>query len=260
MIIDEFEYWKKLPHNFSDPWFKTLCPELPFGVEFGIKYKSFSINPSTYLNYFLKTFTSLGGTTQRANLSHLNECIKSDTDIVVNYLGIHARTLGCVEDSDVFPARGQTVIAQLPQSYMNWAFFKRVLPNCAYFLMHNVKGADGESTFAILRDNGEVTLGGTYEEDNYSTDVDYDTAAAIIQRCLATRPDLLPKDQPNLIIKMHGVGLRPCHKGGVRVETELTEKFGKKILICHNYGHGGSGYESSYGTAQSALKIMKEIL
>ncbi|PKY26443.1 nucleotide-binding domain-containing protein [Rhizophagus irregularis] len=256
MIIDEFEYWEKLPQDFSDPWFKTLCheyrhlrkEELPVGVEFGITYKSISINPSTYLNYLLNTFTSLGGTTQRANLSHLNECIESDTDIVVNCSGIHARTLGGVEDSDVFPVRDQTVIAQLPQSYMNWAFFKRE--------------ANGEMTYAIPRDNGEVTLGGTYEVDNYSTDVDYDTAAAIIHRCLATRPDLLPKDQPHLIIKMHGVGLRPHRKGGVRVETEWTtsEKFGKKILICHNYGHGGSGYQSSYSTAQSALKIMKEIL
>lgn len=67
----------------------------------------------------------MGGTIQRANLSHLNECIDIDTDIVVNCSGIHARTLGGVEDSAVFPARGQTVTAQLPQSYMNWAFFKR---------------------------------------------------------------------------------------------------------------------------------------
>ncbi len=72
----------------------------------------------------------MGGTTQRANLSHINECIKSDTNIVVNCSGIHARTLGGVEDSDVFPARGQTVIAQLPQSYMNWAFFKRGNDGC----------------------------------------------------------------------------------------------------------------------------------
>ena len=57
-----------------------------------------------------------------------------------------------------------------------------------------------------------------------STDVDYDTAAAIIHRCLATRPDLLPKDQP-LIIKMHGVGFRPCRKGGVRVETEWISMY-----------------------------------
>ena len=67
----------------------------------------------------------MGGTTQRANISHLNECIESDTDIVVNCSGIHSRTLGGVEDSDIFPARGQIVIAQLPQSYMHWAFYKR---------------------------------------------------------------------------------------------------------------------------------------
>jgi len=28
MIIDEFEYWEKLPHDFSDPWFTTLCHEV----------------------------------------------------------------------------------------------------------------------------------------------------------------------------------------------------------------------------------------
>ena len=28
MIIDEFEYWEKLPQDFSDPWFKTLCYEV----------------------------------------------------------------------------------------------------------------------------------------------------------------------------------------------------------------------------------------
>ena len=72
----------------------------------------------------------MGGTTQRANLSHLNECIESDTNIVVNCSGIHVRTLGGVKDSDVFATRGQTVIAQLPQSYINWAIFKRGNDDC----------------------------------------------------------------------------------------------------------------------------------
>ena len=58
-----------------------------------------------------------------------------------------------------------------------------------------------------------------------SIDVDYDIAAAIIHRCLAIRPDLLPKDQSHLIIKIHGVGLRPYCKGGVRVETEWTSMY-----------------------------------
>jgi hypothetical protein len=70
-----------------------------------------------------------------------------------------------------------------------------------------------------------------------STDVDYDTATAIIHRCIATRPDLLPKNQSQLIIKMHGVGLRPCRKGGVRVEAEWTSMYfflkKNEILIEH---------------------------
>jgi D-amino-acid oxidase len=83
-----------------------------------------SINPPTYLDYLLNTFISLGGTMQRASLSHLNECIKDDTDVVINCSGIHARTLGGVEDSDVYPARGQIVIVQLPQKHVNYTFIK----------------------------------------------------------------------------------------------------------------------------------------
>ncbi|CAB4401325.1 unnamed protein product [Rhizophagus irregularis] len=125
--------------------------ELPTGIECGVTYKTdnltLTINPSAYLNYLLNTFISLGGTTQHVSLSHLNECIESDTDVVINCSGIHAGTLGCVEDPEVYPARGQTVIVQLPQEY---------------------------------------------NEHNNSTDVDDNIAEAIIQRCLATRPDLLP--------------------------------------------------------------------
>ncbi|KAF0333062.1 FAD dependent oxidoreductase [Gigaspora margarita] len=228
MTIDEFEYWERFPQNFSDPWFKTLCheyrhlrkEELPNGVEFGITYKSVSINPQTYLKYLLNIFTLMGGTTQRAELSHLNECIKNETDIVINCSGVHSRTLKEKTDN------------------------KSVL------------------TYVIPHDEEEVILGGTYEENNYSTDVDYDAAARIIQRCLAICPDLLPKDQAQLTIKGYGVGLRPCRKGGVRVDAEwiTSEKISKKILIGHNYGHGGAGFESSYGAANHLIKVMKGML
>ncbi|CAG8453142.1 5791_t:CDS:2, partial [Scutellospora calospora] len=236
MIIDEFEYWRNL-QDFSEPWYKTLCheyrhlrkEELPDGVEFGIAYKTISINVHTYLNYLLNTFTLLGGTTQRVNLSHLLECIGSETDVVINCSGIHARTLKGVEDPKVYAVRGQLVVAQFPRP-QNWAFF-----------VHGDKRP--EMTYAIPRDNGEVILGGTYEEHNYSTDINYDIATGIIRRCLAVRPDLKPKDQPQLTIKEHIVGFRPCRKGGVRVDAEWTtfRESGKKVLICHNYGHGGAG-------------------
>ncbi|CAG8628167.1 5575_t:CDS:2 [Rhizophagus irregularis] len=162
--------------------------ELPTGIECGVTYKTdnltLTINPSAYLNYLLNTFISLGGTTQHVSLSHLNECIESDTDVVINCSGIHAGTLGCVEDPEVYPARGQTVIVQLPQEYVNWAFFR----HCA----GSSNTWSDNMTYVIPRENGEVVLGGTFNEHNYSTDVDDNIAEAIIQRCLATRPDLLP--------------------------------------------------------------------
>ncbi|CAG8743926.1 21883_t:CDS:2, partial [Dentiscutata erythropus] len=253
MIIDEFEYWESFPQDFSDPWFKTLCheyrylrkEELPKSAEFGISYKSVSINPQTYLKYLLNTFISMGGTTQHADISHINECIKSETDILINCSGIHARTLKGVEGSNVYAARGQLVIVQ---SNINWAFFYREKA--------------GNKPEVIPRSGDEVALGGTYQENNYSTDIDHDAATRIIQRCLAVRPDLLPKDQTQLTIKGYGVGLRPCRKGGIRIDAEwiTSEEFDKKILICHNYGHGGAWFESSYGTAKHVIKVMKEML
>ena len=50
-------------------------------------------------------------------------------------------------------------------------------------------------------------------------------AAAIIQRCLATRPDLIPPNQTQLTIKRNAVGLRPCRKSGTRIEGEWISEY-----------------------------------
>lgn len=54
-----------------------------------------------------------------------------------------------------------------------------------------------------------------------STDIDHDVAKKIVERCVATRPDLLSENQ-QIMIKKQGVGLRPCRKGGVRIAAEWT--------------------------------------
>ncbi|KAF0412059.1 nucleotide-binding domain-containing protein [Gigaspora margarita] len=261
MIVDGFDYWDRLPDDFSEPWFKDFSPEyrhldkeeLPIGVEFGITYKTVTINAPVYLNYLLHTFLSLGGTTQRANLSHLYDCIKNDTDIVINCSGIHSRTLGGVEDTNVYAAKGQTVVVQLPRSHVNWTF-ERYSSGCG----SGGIAAGGIITYVVPRDNGEVLLGGTYVEHDYSPEPDLEEASAIVQRCLSTRPDLLPHDQTNLVIKKNCVGLRPCRKGGMRIDAEwiYLENFEKKILIVHNYGHGCYGFQSSYGAALDVVKII----
>jgi hypothetical protein len=58
-----------------------------------------------------------------------------------------------------------------------------------------------------------------------STDVDDNITTAIVQRCLSIRPDLLPLGQAQLMIKRSTVGLRPCRKGGIRIEGEWISMY-----------------------------------
>jgi D-amino-acid oxidase len=50
------------------------------------------------------------------------------------------------------------------------------------------------------------------------------------------------------------VGLRPFRQSGPRVETQ---ELGKKTIV-HNYGHGGSGWSLSWGTAMIATELVQQ--
>ncbi|RIB26113.1 hypothetical protein C2G38_2065761 [Gigaspora rosea] len=248
MIVDRFEYWDKyLPLKWNDPWFKDLCPEyrhltkdeLPTDVEFGIKYKTVTINPPKHLSYLLDRFYALGGTIKRITLSHIQEAIFDNTEIVINCSGFGSKTLGGVQDQDIYPASEQTVLVQLPIGHVNWCCTRSAVNITEIFNSVKQQGNEelpgkGERiNYVIPRDNGEVVLGGTYIAD------------AIIARCLSTRPDLLPKGETKFKIIRHGV---------------VSEKTGKKILLCHNYGHGGSGWQSSYGASMHVIQTLKQSL
>ncbi|KAG6850030.1 hypothetical protein H0H93_002234 [Arthromyces matolae] len=71
-----------------------------------------------------------------------------------------------------------------------------------------------------------------------------------------TLEDVLP-----LVIE-EGCGLRPARKGGVRLEFEWRRAGEKEILvpIVFNYGHGGYGFQGSWGSADIALTLLEEAL
>lgn len=64
------------------------------------------------------------------------------------------------------------------------------------------------------------------------------------------------KGVEHLSIIRHGVGLRPLRVEGPRIEKERING----VWIIHNYGHGGYGYQSSYGCSQAAIKLLEEAL
>ena len=56
-----------------------------------------------------------------------------------------------------------------------------------------------------------------------------------------------------LNVVRHGVGFRPLRPQGVRIETEYIQG----IPVVHNYGHGGWGYQSSYGCAAAVTLLVE---
>ncbi len=78
-----------------------------------------------------------------------------------------------------------------------------------------------------------------------------------MERSIALCPALTGgKGIEHLSIIRHSVGLRPLRLSGTRIEKEKMEG----VVTVHNYGHGGFGYQSSYGCAQAVVKLVEEAL
>lgn len=79
-----------------------------------------------------------------------------------------------------------------------------------------------------------------------------------MKRAIEVCPQLVAKGQgiEGLDIIRHGVGLRPLREGGPRIESENVG--GAKVV--HNYGHGGFGFQSSYGCAATAVELVNAAL
>ncbi|RUS16279.1 hypothetical protein BC937DRAFT_91414 [Endogone sp. FLAS-F59071] len=233
------------------PWFENLFldfeeiakDQLPVGSIYGCRYTSLTINSPKYLRWLFTSFTDLGGKFERRTLTHLHDAIGSGTpDVIVNCTGLAARFLDGVNDADVYPTRGQTVLAWAPQVKMALSRY-----------------AKNTLTYIIPRENGEVILGGTMQDYNSDPAVDLTTARTILERCEALYPELTQgRGIESLKILRHNVGFRPSRKGGIRVETEVIDIADKQVLICHNYGHGSMGYQSSWGTSAEAIKLIEK--
>lgn len=61
-----------------------------------------------------------------------------------------------------------------------------------------------------------------------------------------------------------GCGLRPARKGGLRLEVEWivqsSTESAPQIPLVHNYGHAGSGFQSSWGSATRAMSLLEGAL
>ena len=114
------------------------------GTVLASSYTTVGIDTPTYLPYLLARFLAKGGAVVRSTLQHISQVLEGGLtpfkpDALVVCAGIGARFLGGVEDKDIYPIRGQTVLIRAP-----WVKFSRV-----------VSGKE-EVTYIIPRRSGDV--------------------------------------------------------------------------------------------------------
>lgn len=240
-----------------EPWYKDIVPnfrQLPkeqLGLEFdnGNAFTSVCINTAIYLPWLVSQCLRNGVIFKRANLKHISDAAalhgsRREADVIVNCTGLSALKLGGVEDENMMPIRGQTVLVR----------------NEANVMCSSSGTDDGEEEVCYLMQRavgGGTLLGGSYQRGNWDSQLDPSLAVRIMKRAVDLCPSLTGgKGIEHLDIIRHGVGLRPYRHGGTRIEKEKING----VWTVHNYGHGGFGYQSSYGCAQKAVRLVKQSL
>jgi D-amino-acid oxidase len=228
--------------------------ELPPTVDSAISYRSMCINTALYLPWLTSQCLENGVIFKRANLTSLASASSLHHSgkiaaLIINCTGISARNLQGLGpdgtgDKCVFPVRGQIVLVRNTTRNM-------------VELTAPIDGGD-EMTYIMSRAAGGGTiLGGCYQENNWESQPDLNLALRIMTRAIELCPDLTDgKGVEKLDVVRHAVGLRPVREGGTRIGASWVDG----VLVVHNYGHGGFGYQSSYGCSMATLKIVEEVL
>jgi len=150
----------------------------------------------------------------------------------------------------MYPARGQIVLVRNDPKVMSTSSGTDDGVDEATYVMHRAAG-------------GGCVLGGCLQKDSWESQPDPNLAIRIMKRAIELCPELVPKGKgiEALDIIRHGVGLRPMRKDGIRIERDSVKApNGKQLTVIHNYGHGGYGFQTSYGCSQAVQKLVEEAL
>lgn len=252
IIKKEQHVYYEVPGRKHVPWFSKIVDgfrileksELPKEIEFGYCFMGLSINCMKYLNFLYDQFLIRGGQSKIIFLSRLFDCFGYGPvpDIIVNCSGLGARNL--VGDLNVYAVRGQTILISVPQKH----------PILSKSLSLDHTFYPNEKTYLIPRDDGTVLLGGTFEVYNSNPIPHRITALKIFERCKKYSKEF--KDLSDFKVLRDGVGLRPCRIGGPKIDVEsIVGPNGNIVLLASNYGHGPSGYQSSWGSANRVVEL-----
>ena len=258
MALVDFTDISPTKREAKDVWYSKLVPDFKV-VEGGdgagnhaIKYKSFTISVPLYTKWLVGELTAekpvlLDGRKagppvnirRCSTLSSISavRSIVPDCSLVINATGVGAGDLSDVQDSKVYPIRGQTVLVSVPS-------FKA--PNMGARCVMKL-GTPANYVIPRAR-SGQVILGGSFDVRQSSTTPDKVLAEKIMEECAKLVPEIVPegKTWKDIPVISHNVGLRPAREDGARVELEEI----RGLTVVHAYGIGPAGYQASFGIAE----------
>ncbi|BAP71416.1 D-amino-acid oxidase [Kluyveromyces marxianus] len=220
----------------------------PSPPAFGITFKTWNFNCPVFLvnlATFLKEKHNVSFV--KAKLTHIAQAKSYTNDkcsgsngkhIIINCSGLGAKHIGGVADHNMYPTRGQVVVAAAPH----------VAENC-------LRWGKDYATYIIPRPGPlhELVLGGFLQVDNWNAqDTSKEETDDILQRTTTLLPKI-GKPESVAVLKV-AAGLRPSRHGGPRVEREDFDDDGH-LVVVHNYGASGYGYQSGLGLAFKAVSL-----
>jgi glycine/D-amino acid oxidase-like deaminating enzyme len=123
---------------------------------------------------------------------------------------------------------------------------------------HIFPSENGELLYVIPRPmSGTTILGGCKQSGNWDPEEDKELTQRILERAkgLEESKRLLQGNGEFEVMSVQ-VGRRPGRKGGPRVEMEKEKVCGIKLIYA--YGHSGSGYQNSIGSAAKVVGLLNE--
>lgn len=235
--------------------------ELPQGVRWGARYKTFVINSPVYCAYLLRRFIVKGGWTREYTLAHPQEAFTLERNVkcVVNCSGT-----GFGHDPGAFIIRGIT-------------FYSSKLPTLARapapaYSTNNVPGqtclvrnpctvtltrqnTDGTWSFCVPRpSHGGTIIGGTKQPHDWDPNPSLETRTELLEAAMKWFR-FPPGSERKFDVIRDVVGRRPAREGGMRIEAE---KIAGGRAVFHAYGAGGRGFELSRGVAEDVGLLMFE--
>ncbi|XP_076761272.1 D-aspartate oxidase-like [Xylocopa sonorina] len=226
--------WTKLvygAHRLSPDELEKLNNLYKENYKDGWIFVSYTVEPVRLLPWLTKQFLESGGKLRDRKIYALSELIDDGYDLIINCSGLGARKL--VGDNTVIPIRGQVTRVTAP------------------WVMYGFLEDDDHGNY-IIPNFDSVVLGGTHQENDFDCTPRKEDSEFIRNGCCRILPSL-----KNAKVSKEWVGLRPG-RPKIRIEAEVIgSSKGRKVMVIHNYGHGGSGVTLSWGCALDVLKIMK---